>query len=282
VMCWMCALVEAHLGRVDRATDHAERGIASAERTGHPFARIQCEGVLGFLELSRGDVRAACARLAPLPGQLHELGYREPAFQRLTADAIEAAVATGELDLAAALLDRFAASAASSGNRWGEAAVLRCRGLLQAAAGDRGRAADTLAAAVERHQALGQPFELGRTRLVEGALHRRRKQKAAAREALEHSRDILGALSAPLWRQRAEDELARLGGRPASPSALTATEAQIAALVAEGRTNQEVAGALFVSPKTVEWNLSKVYRKLQLRSRSELAAVWSRADADDA
>jgi DNA-binding CsgD family transcriptional regulator len=281
VMSWMCALVEAHLGGSEQAVRHAEEGIASAERTEHAFARIQCEGVLGFLELSRGDALAACERLAPLPGQLHELGYREPAFQRLTADAIEAAVAAGELALGTELLDRFSASAASSGNRWGQAAVLRCRGLLQAAAGERDRAADTLAAAVERHQALGQPFELGRTRLVEGALHRRCKRKAAAREALEHSGEILAALPAPLWQRRVEDELARLGGRPAAPSALTATETQVASLVAEGRTNHEVAAAMFVSSKTVEWNLSKVYRKLGVRSRSELAALWSPAGADD-
>jgi DNA-binding CsgD family transcriptional regulator/tetratricopeptide (TPR) repeat protein len=281
MMRWIRALVEAHLGQVDQATRHAHDGLTSAERLGHEFARLQCEGVLGFLELSRGDGRAASTRLAPLPVRLHELGYREPAFQRLTADAVEAAVAAGELHLAAELLDRFAAAAASSGNRWGEAVVLRCRGLLQAARGEASRAADTLAAAVDRQEGLAQPFELGRTLLVQGALHRRRKQKAAAREALGRSHAIMAALPAPLWRRRAEHELARLGGRPSSPTALTATESQVAALVAAGRTNREVAAELFLRPKTVEWNLSKVYRKLGVRSRSELAAVWS-PDGTDA
>jgi DNA-binding CsgD family transcriptional regulator len=280
VSLWMSALVAAHLGELDLATQRALAGIATAERSGHAFAHLQCEGVLGFLALSRGEVRTAWERLAPLPDRLDELGYREPAFQRLTPDAVEAGVAAGDLDGASALLDRFAAAAASSRNRWGEAVVFRCRGMLQAAAGERSDAVVTLSTAVERHEGLDQPFELARTLLAQGAFLRRHKQKAAAREALERSRTILEALPAPLWHRRVERELARLGGRPSSPTALTATETQVAALVAAGLTNREVAAELFLRPKTVEWNLSKVYRKLGVRSRSELAAVWSVSRTD--
>ena len=83
-------------------------------------------------------------------------------------------------------------------------------------------------------------------------------------------------LGARLWAEKAGTELAQLGGRRPQDGRLTPTESQIASLVAQGRTNQQVADALFISPKTVEWNLSKVYRKLQVRSRSELAARLAR------
>jgi DNA-binding CsgD family transcriptional regulator len=82
---------------------------------------------------------------------------------------------------------------------------------------------------------------------------------------------VFEALPAPLWADRARAELARIGGRSASGDELTATERRVAGLVAEGRPTKEVAQALFVSPKTVEKHLSRIYAKLGVRSRAELA-----------
>jgi DNA-binding CsgD family transcriptional regulator len=97
------------------------------------------------------------------------------------------------------------------------------------------------------------------------------KQKRRAREFLGQARDSFDSLGAPLWATRARAELARVGGRPPSPDGLTPTEAEVAQLVAQGLTNREVAHALFISPHTVDANLRRIYRKLQVRSRTELA-----------
>jgi DNA-binding NarL/FixJ family response regulator len=116
------------------------------------------------------------------------------------------------------------------------------------------------------------PFEHGRTLLVAGRVQRRARQKAAARSSLEQAIAIFDALPAPLWAERAREEIARLGKRPAARHDLTETERRVAELAAKGLKNREVAAQLFVSPKTVEANLARIYRKLGIHSRAELGA----------
>src|SRR5438034_1343478 len=106
--------------------------------------------------------------------------------------------------------------------------------------------------ALDEHQREEQPFERARSMLVLGQIQRRRKQKRGARDALHGARDTFAGLGARLWADRADAELARTGGRPSSPVELTASERAVAELVAEGRTNREVADALFMSPSTVQ------------------------------
>jgi DNA-binding NarL/FixJ family response regulator len=115
------------------------------------------------------------------------------------------------------------------------------------------------------------PFERARTLLHLGAAQRRAKRKREARATLNEALRAFDALGATPWSQRAGDELARISGRRPAASGLTATERRIAELVGEGRTNKEVAAALFLSPKTVEGYLRQVFRKLGVRSRTELA-----------
>jgi DNA-binding NarL/FixJ family response regulator len=122
-----------------------------------------------------------------------------------------------------------------------------------------------------------QPFETARSWLVLGQIHRRAKRKRLAREALGRARDAFIALGAQLWIDRADAELRRIGGRTPSPFELTETEASIASLVARGLTNQEAAAALFLSPGTVQASLKRIYQKLGVRSRTELAATLSRS-----
>ncbi len=119
------------------------------------------------------------------------------------------------------------------------------------------------------------PFELGATRLIEGRLHRRVNHKRAAAESLQQALEIFARLGAPVWAERARAELARVGLRHRPPHELTATELRVAELAAAGLTNREVATAAFMSPKTVEANLSRVYRKLGIRSRAELGATMA-------
>jgi DNA-binding NarL/FixJ family response regulator len=124
---------------------------------------------------------------------------------------------------------------------------------------------------VERHAALPLPLDTARALLLLGAVRRRAGSKRGAREALQGAREGFERLGAAIWLERADQELGRIGGRAPSSGELTRSEERVAALVAEGRTNREVAAALFLSERTVESHLSQVYRKLGVRSRAELA-----------
>jgi DNA-binding CsgD family transcriptional regulator len=150
---------------------------------------------------------------------------------------------------------------------------MACRGraLLSAARGDLDASYAELERALGLHDRLGEPFERARTLLVLGSVQRRGKKKRPAREALESALEIFEELGAALWVTKTQAELARIGGR-ASTGGLTPTEQQVAQLIASGLSYRETADALFISPKTVQWNLSKIYRKLGVRSRAELAA----------
>jgi DNA-binding CsgD family transcriptional regulator len=116
------------------------------------------------------------------------------------------------------------------------------------------------------------PFELARTLLALGTRQRRAQFKRPARETLEQAVRIFDQLRARLWSEKARSELLRIGGRTASADQLSETESRIVELVVAGRRNSEVAAELSLSPNTVAWNLSKVYRKLGVSSRTELAA----------
>jgi DNA-binding NarL/FixJ family response regulator len=124
------------------------------------------------------------------------------------------------------------------------------------------------------------PFELGATLLVMGRLHRRVNHKRAAAESLQQALELFERLGAPVWAERARAELGRVGLRHRPPNELTATELRVAELAATGLTNREVATAAFMSPKTVEANLSRVYRKLGINSRAELGATMASTARD--
>jgi DNA-binding CsgD family transcriptional regulator len=119
------------------------------------------------------------------------------------------------------------------------------------------------------------PFERGRTLLVKGRVHRRRKEKRLADEALREARAIFADCGAPLWTEMATTELNRIGLRPRAPHDLTETERRVAILAASGMTNREVAQAAFLSPKTIDNVLGRVYRKLGIGSRAELGAIMA-------
>jgi DNA-binding CsgD family transcriptional regulator len=163
-----------------------------------------------------------------------------------------------------------------------EAIVERCRGLVESD--------DVFVApferALERHEVDLFPFERARTRLCYGERLRRVGERRAAREQLSRAAEAFRALGAAPWLGRAEAELGasgqRLGARdPSEPDRLTPREAQIAAEVAEGKSNREVAAALYLTPKTVEFHLTRVYRKLGVRSRTELVRKMSEGSAID-
>jgi DNA-binding CsgD family transcriptional regulator len=153
------------------------------------------------------------------------------------------------------------------------AQVTRCRGLIAAANGRVEAASSLLGRAVVEHEQVGDRFGRGRALLALGAVRRRQRHKAAARSTLEEALAVFTELGAATWIDNARAELGRIGGRTREPG-LTAAERRVAALVAEGRTNREVAAALFLGERTVETHLSHVYAKLGVRSRAELVRIF--------
>jgi class 3 adenylate cyclase/DNA-binding CsgD family transcriptional regulator len=265
------ALVDAHLGRVDEARAAAEEGLANAIEIGDDVFRIQNLAALGFLELSLGRVTEADVVLRPTPLWLIEHGWNEPSTFPVWPNAIEALTALGELENAHDYLALYAARAERCDCPWALATGARCRGLLAAAAGELGAALAAFEEALVEHERMPGPFERGRTLLALGATQHRAKQKRAARDSLEAALAIFEEVGAPLWAEKARAELKRIGGRARGPAELTETERRVAELVGEGKSNRDVAAELYVTVRTVEWNLTKVYGKLDIRSRTELA-----------
>jgi len=253
------ALVAAHLGRVDDARTLAGLGASIAASAKQENTRVMNVGLLGFLELSLGNDAAALPHLEPVLDWVESKGLGL-ATHPTAPYAIEALIAAGRGDDAACLVERFAQEARTIDSPWGLAVAARNRALLASTP-------DALEPPDERW-----PFERARDLLVLGRLQRRARQKAAAKESLGQARALFDELPAPLWSERAGEELARIGLRRASPDGLTESERRVAELAASGLTNREVAAQLFMSPKTVEANISRVYRKLGINSRAQLGA----------
>jgi DNA-binding CsgD family transcriptional regulator len=264
------ALVAAHTGDTDAARSDAEEGLRQSLRNEDMLDASCNRAVLGFLELSLSNPTAAIERLEPVLAFLDEMGSPEPGIIPCVPDAIEALVSLGRLDEAEALLGRLERQGRTLDRPWAIATAARGRGLLTAARGDLTGASSALERALVEHRRVPQPFELARTLLVKGEVERRAKQKRAARSTLEQALGLFQSLGAPLWGQRARDDLARVGGAVLPSNQLTPTEQRIAQLVGEGKKNREVADVLFISVKTVEANLSRIFHKLGVRSRTEL------------
>jgi DNA-binding CsgD family transcriptional regulator len=232
---------------------------------------------LGLAALVAGDAPAVDETLGPLAQMLKSMGSIDPVLACFLPEEIEALTELGRVDEADELTAWFAERAERVQSDWGGAAACRCQGLVAAARGEHDSALVVLEEAAQRFEALAMPIERARTLLAIGRTQRRQKQKRLARLALEEALQIFDATGAALWSTRARDELARVATRRASTT-LTATEERIAQLAAEGLTNREIAERVFVSPKTVEANLARAYRKLGISSRAQLARAL---DGDD-
>jgi DNA-binding CsgD family transcriptional regulator len=264
------ALIAAHQGRVGDARTEAQDALARAEAWRIRSLQSAHDWVLGFLELSLGDASAALVHLR----RSHELRndfLLEPAMRLELGDLLEALIAVGELDEADEVLATWQERADALDRAWGLAILARCRALLLAAHGDLEGAFASFERALTEHGRITDPFQHARTLLALGRTQRRAKRRGAARMTLEDTLARFERLGAPLWAEQTRAELARIGGRAPSRHELTEAERRIANLVAEGRTNREVADALFLTVHSVETALTRVYRKLGVRSRAELA-----------
>jgi DNA-binding CsgD family transcriptional regulator len=157
----------------------------------------------------------------------------------------------------------------SAGRPEATVAASRSQALLTAARGGVDEAVNELRTIVGRPGA-ECPFEAARSRLALGQVYRRAGYKGMASEELNAAASAFEEMGIPRWAERARDEAGRVGLRPTT-STLTETERRVAELVASGRSNHETAAELFMSVKTVEANLTRIYRKLSVRSRTELA-----------
>jgi DNA-binding CsgD family transcriptional regulator len=275
-------LVEADLGLVEEARASAEVGLAESRAGSSEAFRILTLGVLGRLELALGDFEAAGGYLRDLPGWLLAGGMNDPTLP-IWGDAIETLVTLGELERAGAYLEQYELNARRLGSPLAMEGVLRCRGLLHAAEGDLPAAVAAFEQALTDQADPAWPFERARTLLCLGTVRRQAQQKKAAREALEQALAIFEELPAPLWAEKARAELKRISGRqPGASDELTETERRVAELAAQGRRNKEIAAELFMGVSTVEAYLSRVYRKLGIRSRAELGSQLAKHRAEAA
>ncbi len=270
------ALIDAHLGREEETRAAAAEALRLADDTAAMFARLLAVSAHGVLELSLGNAAAALEQLEPLVEDLEAAGLREPAVSRFVPDTIHALLAVGRSTDAEALLARFEERAVRLNRPSALAASARCRGLLLASSSHFEGAIASLKLALEHHERIAIPFDRTRTLLALGATYRRGKQKAAARTTLDEAVAEFERLGASLWAQEARAQLARIGGRVPSGGKLTPTEQRVADLVLEGLSSKQVAAALFVTPKTVETQLSRIYAKLGIHSRAQLARRLAR------
>jgi DNA-binding CsgD family transcriptional regulator len=186
-------------------------------------------------------------------------------------DIVETLVLLGRLDEAEDVLLQLETHAAALRHRWATPVALRCRSLLLLARESVLEAADGAERAASELDELGFPLDAARALLVVGAARRRAGQRLRAAEALNRAVAIFTELGARIWLERAQDEFRRASPRPRRDGELTNAERRVAGLVVHGRTNREVAVELFVTNATVEAHLTRIYRKLGVRSRTELA-----------
>jgi DNA-binding CsgD family transcriptional regulator len=264
------ATIAAHKGRVVDARALAHPSIAQGKAGPVEAEQAGNDWVLGFLALSLGDPAAALEQLRRSYERRNTFTY-EPGQRLELGDLLEALIAVGELDEADEVLATWQDRADALDRAWALAILARCRGLLLAARGDLEGAFGCFERALAEHARSTDPFHHARTLLALGRTQRRAKRRAAARTTLDEALTAFERLGAPLWAEQARSELARIGGRAPSGGELTEAERRIAALVAEGSTNREVAAALFLTVHSVETALTRIYRKLDVRSRAELA-----------
>ena len=266
------ATVLAHQGRETDARNDANAALAIARETGTPQLGIRALTVLGFIELSVGNHTEARATLQPLIDAFGVLPGGEMRNVDYVPYAIEALIATGRADEVEPMIERLENDGRRLNRPWLLATGARGRAMWLAAKGELDEAARALGDALAQHDRLPMPFERARTLLVLGQVQRRQRLKQAAGDSFAEALREFERIGAALWADRARDELGRTKVAAPQKPTLTASEQRIAELATSGMTNRDVAATLYVSLKTVEANLTQIYRKLGIRSRAQLAA----------
>lgn len=265
------ALVHAHDGSTALAQQEAFEAIGCFQGLDWPSGTLWPLWALALAELSQGNPAAVAAALDAPAEMVFGMGDLDPVLGVFLPEHIEALVELGRLERAEALTAWLERRGAELDRAWAIAAAGRCRGLLRAAVGDKEGALAALVAAMSAHQRVDMPFEAARTLLILGRLLRRSGQRGRAEATLREALATFDRVGAPVWAARTQRELDRLGHRIGLPEALTPTEERVADLAASGLSNREIAQRAFLTTKAVEANLTRIYRKLDIRSRGGLA-----------
>ncbi len=265
-----------------------EETIARGRRETGPFhigsLEVYFTSILGVEALAHGEYNAALGHLETTLDLAYREGLANPNVVPFAADLVEAHIRVGDPVRAAKVLTSLEESARTTGLVWPKAAAARCRGLL---ADEYEDAELWFNAAETAHRRRETPFEHARTLLCRGEVRRRFRHPATARAPLNAAFATFQSLGAVPWAKRAAAELAAAGQRPTTRAQsdtldqLTPQEMQVARAIARGLNNSETAASLFVSRKTVEAHLTRVYRKLGIRSRTDLTRTLTTEDLLD-
>ena len=266
------ALLDAVAGESDGVRAHTDAILDFARRTGNRSLDIYASASLGLYDLGRDAPDHAAEHLEHAQALAERSGLVEPNVIQWRGDLVESQCRAGRAADASRTLAAFQRVANATGRRWALAAAARCRALLAPAADLDGAFAEAYRLVADGPS----PFEVARTELCWGERLRREHRRVEARRHLDEAVRHFEALGAAPWAEKAARELhtsgahIRGGPRTATPE-LTAAESRIAALVTEGKTNKDIAASLFLSPKTIEFHLGHIYRKLDIHSRTQLA-----------
>jgi DNA-binding CsgD family transcriptional regulator len=264
------AYVSSWCGSIEEVRVASDRVVELGDDDRHMVAMLLAMACRGMAELSDDDPVNAAAWLSPLADTVELTQVAEPVFTPFVSDAIEAFVRTGQAPRAERLVGVLQGNRQRPGRSWPAGVAARGRGVLLADEGAVNEAADCYRCALSAHDGPGLRYERARTLLLLGRLERRRRQRSSARDALQEAALLFDQVGAARWAANAREEGRHLGLPQRSTRQLTPTEQRVAELVASGLTNVAVAARLSISPKTVEANLSRVYRKLGIRSRAQL------------
>lgn len=276
------AMFAARRGELEDARQAANEAVGLAHEANDPLIESFALMVLGAIDLWTGRPDQAHDRLHRLrEGFIGKgFGFLGALTLDMWATDVEALIALDRLDDAQRVADDLVTRAEIVGNPNATAVGERCQGLLLAAGGDLAAALTRMETALAAHtQRLLRP-DLARTLLEQGTIQRRAKQKNAAKRSLDQALAIFEEIGASMWADRTRDEQRRVGLKRKTQSGLTPAQSRVVELVCAGMSNREIAGALYMSPRTVESHLTKAYREFGVRSRAQLVATLARRLGD--
>jgi DNA-binding CsgD family transcriptional regulator len=265
------AQLAAYAGQEAVARSAVSAALEIGSRTGSLRLAERAVTALTFLEVSLGRYEAAVAAAQPLLARFDpDSQATEIIDAAFVPEVVEALVQLGRLAEAEPLIDALERNGRRLDRPWMLAVGARGRAMILAALGHLDGADEAAQRAMAEFDRLAMPFERARTLLLLGQLQRRQRRKETAAANLREAFDVFDRLRIPLWADRARAELVRAKVGPRQSGHLTPSEQRVAELAASGMKNRDVASTLYISPKTVEANLARIYRKLGIKSRAEL------------